>query len=87
MIIFSHQPFRFTHLRHSMLTAQKMASMHMIRRCQAIPKEIREQLVSLKQAAKSSDGGGKKYWSDTLKRMGVEETKTEGLILQAKIKG
>jgi hypothetical protein len=57
-----------------------MATVHIIGCCKAIPSETRENLLIIKAAAKSSDGGGKKYWSKALKRLGVDETESQGLV-------
>ena len=43
-----------------------------------IPPEIRERLLFLKNQ-KSSDGGGKRYWADGVRALGVVETRNEGL--------
>lgn len=69
----------------SSTAAQKMASTHIFGRCKSIGPETREKLLELKLAAKSSDGGGKRYWSETLQRMGVEETESAGLILNVAV--
>jgi len=63
-------------------TAQKMASTHFNDRCKEIPTEIREKLLTLKHAAKSSDGGGKRYWSEAADLLGLVETESEGLKLK-----
>ncbi|KAG7357835.1 hypothetical protein IV203_014422 [Nitzschia inconspicua] len=55
-------------------TAQKMTVGHLIQHCPNIPDEIRERLIFLKDQ-KSSDGGGKMYWSDGVRALGVVETK------------
>ncbi|KAG7341035.1 hypothetical protein IV203_022986 [Nitzschia inconspicua] len=55
-------------------TAQKMTVGHLIQHCPNIPDEIRKRLIFLKDQ-KSSDGGGKMYWSDGVRSLGVIETK------------
>jgi hypothetical protein len=58
-----------------------MAAKHILARCKAIPVKTREKLIKLKAIAKSSDGGGRRYWSEALRLLGVEETESEGLVL------
>jgi hypothetical protein len=43
-----------------------------------IPPEIRERLLFLKDQ-KSSDGGGKRYWANGVRSLGVIETPADGL--------
>jgi len=45
-----------------------------------IPNEIRERLLFLKDQ-KSSDGGGKRYWANGVRTLGVIETPCDGLSL------
>ena len=61
-----------------------MAATHFVDRCREIPRETREKLLTLKHAAKSSDGGGKRYWSEAAELLGLEETESEGLILKVR---
>jgi hypothetical protein len=43
-----------------------------------IPDHVREQLLFLKDQ-KSSDGGGKRYWANGVRSLGVIETPCDGL--------
>jgi hypothetical protein len=52
--------------------AQSMASGHLCHHCQHIPDEIRQELLVLRER-KSSAGGGKKYWADGVRVLGVYE--------------
>ena len=51
---------------------------HLCKHCTMIPKEIRERLLFLKDQ-KSSDGGGKRYWANCVRSLGVIETPFDGL--------
>ena len=55
--------------------AQNMATGHLCKRCSHIPVELREELVRLKEC-KSSAGGGKTYWGDGVRSLGVFEAPT-----------
>jgi hypothetical protein len=57
--------------------AQNMASSHLCEHCQHVPTDIRAELVKLRDR-KSSAGGGKKYWADGVRVLGVLED-TDGL--------
>jgi len=52
--------------------AQSMASGHLCSHCGHILKDLREELLVLRER-KSSAGGGKKYWADGLRVLGVIE--------------
>jgi hypothetical protein len=52
--------------------AQSMASGHLCYHCQHIPVAIRQELLVLRER-KSSAGGGKKYWGDGVRIIGVFE--------------
>jgi hypothetical protein len=52
--------------------AQSMASGHLCYHCQHIPNDIRKELLVLRER-KSSAGGGKKYWGDGVRILGVIE--------------
>lgn len=52
--------------------AQNQANGHLVQHCNRIPPNIRSELVRLKDC-KSSAGGGKKYWADGVKVLGVYE--------------
>lgn len=51
---------------------QSMAAEHLIKNCKHIPSEIREQLIELRKL-KSTALGGKQYWSDAAKALGIIE--------------
>jgi hypothetical protein len=55
--------------------AQNMATGHLCKRCNHIPSDLREELVRLKEC-KSSAGGGKTYWGDGVRSLGVFEAPT-----------
>jgi hypothetical protein len=59
-------------------TAQKMTVGHLSKRCSMIPEEVRDRLLYLKDQ-KSSDGGGKRYWANSVRSLGVVETPRDGL--------
>ena len=52
--------------------AQNMASGHLCDHCQHVPATTRAELLKLKDR-KSSAGGGKKYWADGVRVLGVFE--------------
>ncbi|EEC44877.1 predicted protein [Phaeodactylum tricornutum CCAP 1055/1] len=52
--------------------AQNMASSHLCEHCQHVPQQLRSELLKLKDR-KSSAGGGKKYWADGIRILGVFE--------------
>jgi hypothetical protein len=52
--------------------AQNMASGHLCEHCQHVPADIRSELLKL-HYRKSSAGGGKKYWADGVRVLGVYE--------------
>lgn len=62
-------------------TAQKMTVGHLCKHCTMIPEEIRKRLLFLKDQ-KSSDGGGKRYWADCVRSLGVIETPYDGLTFE-----
>jgi hypothetical protein len=49
-----------------------MATIHLVETCRDIPEQVRAELKSLKER-KSSAGGGKKYWGDGARVLGVVE--------------
>jgi hypothetical protein len=55
--------------------AQNMATGHLCKRCNHIPSDLREEMVRLKEC-KSSAGGGKTYWGDGVRSLGVIEAAT-----------
>jgi len=61
-------------------TAQKMAVNHLVARCQEIPEETKQRLQKLKDTTRSSDGGGKRYWAEALRTLGVRERDSGGLV-------
>lgn len=52
--------------------AQNMASAHLCKHCQLIPDALRQELIILRDR-KSSAGGGKQYWADGVRVLGVVE--------------
>lgn len=52
--------------------AQNQANGHLVQHCNHVPPAIRAELIRLKDV-KSSAGGGKKYWADGVKVLGVFE--------------
>lgn len=58
--------------------AQNMASMHLCVQCTYVPDEVREHLVRSKDR-KSSAGGGKQYWADGARELGIVEHDETGL--------
>ena len=52
--------------------AQSMASGHLCNHCNQIPQALRSELLILREK-KSSAGGGKKYWADGVRDLGVVE--------------
>lgn len=52
--------------------AQNMASSHLCEHCQHVPPDVRAELLKLRDR-KSSAGGGKKYWADGVRVLGVFE--------------
>ena len=52
--------------------AQNMASGHLCEYCPHVPDAVRRELLKLRER-KSSAGGGKKYWADGVKVLGVHE--------------
>ena len=63
--------------------AQSLASSHLCNHCDQIPQELRKQLHILKER-KSSAGGGKDYWSDSARIIGVLEDPERGLYYRGK---
>eukprot|EP00980_Cylindrotheca_fusiformis_P010675 scaffold2381_cov128-Cylindrotheca_fusiformis.AAC.16 len=63
-------------------TAQKLTVGHLCKHCASIPDELRQKLIFLKDQ-KSSDGGGKRYWADAVRLLGVIETPKDGLVFSA----
>jgi hypothetical protein len=53
--------------------AQNMASSHLCEHCQHVPPDIRAELLLKLRDRKSSAGGGKKYWADGVRILGVFE--------------
>jgi hypothetical protein len=54
--------------------AQNMAVGHLCEHCQHVPDDVRDQLQKLRER-KSSAGGGKKYWAEGVRVLGVYEDK------------
>lgn len=60
-------------LRGLYQAAQNMASAHLSNHCQLIPDILRQELILLRDR-KSSAGGGKQYWADGVRVLGVIES-------------
>ena len=54
--------------------AQSLAAKHLCEHCRHIPKSVREALIELRKH-KSSAGGGRRYWADAVRALGVYESK------------
>lgn len=59
--------------------AQNMASGHLCQHCTLVPPMLRRQLLILRER-KSSAGGGKEYWAETVKSLGVYEDHENGIL-------
>jgi len=57
-----------------------MANTHLTKTCHDIPAFIRQELIRLSQDRKTSAGGGKEYWADRARSLGVFETGTHLII-------
>jgi hypothetical protein len=64
-------------LRGIYQAAQNLASSHLSGRCQLIPDELRQEILSLRDR-KSSAGGGKEYWASSAASLGIAEV--DGII-------
>ena len=58
-------------------------NVHLPRLCDAVPEDVREELLKLK-SKKSAVGGGKNYWSDAAEILGVVGTEENGLRFREK---
>lgn len=74
-----YYPARLTGLYQA---AQNMAVSHLAEHCQHVPEDIRTELKKLRER-KSSAGGGKKYWAEGVRVLGVYEGH-DGLRFEAK---
>jgi hypothetical protein len=59
-------------------TAVNMAAIHLCKHCAHIPKEIRDEMISLKEQKSVAGWGGKDYWASGVRMLGIVET-NEGL--------
>ncbi len=59
--------------------SQNMSAHHLCELCSHIPEGTRSKLLALKDNNKSSSGGGKGYWSNGARQLGVIEDRTIGL--------
>lgn len=59
--------------------AQNMASGHLCEHCPHVPQSLRRQLLILRER-KSSAGGGKNYWAEAVKALGVIEDTEDGVL-------
>ena len=62
-----HQQFDRVHQ-----TAVNVATGHLCQCCEHVPKEVRNELISLKEQ-KSTGGGGKECWANGVRALGVLE--------------
>lgn len=63
--------------------AQNVANNHLADSCPDVPKDVKEQLDQLRGRSSAKRGGGKKYWEDTCRSLGLYEREGEpGLWLQ-----
>lgn len=53
--------------------AQNMAKSHLLELCPQIPPETRQELLTYHDQKTSSSGGGKKYWAERVRILGVYE--------------
>jgi hypothetical protein len=69
-------------------TAQNMANTHLVKTCRMIPDVTRQELLRIrsrekgKKTRKSAYGGGRQYWADSLRIMGVVETPDQRLAFE-----
>eukprot|EP00934_Nitzschia_sp_Nitz4_P001652 Nitzschia sp. Nitz4//scaffold43_size134323//82888//84378//NITZ4_003309-RA/size134323-processed-gene-0.58-mRNA-1//-1//CDS//3329551978//1652//frame0 len=63
--------------------AQNMASSHLCESCQSIPPNLKLAIRALRER-KDSASGGKRYWADGCRTMGLYETEDTGLRLRRK---
>lgn len=63
--------------------AQNMAGSHLSDSCRIIPQAIKERLRTLRER-KDSASGGKQYWADGCRAIGLMETERSGLRLRHK---
>ena len=59
---------------------QNMGSSHLCESCEYIPLPLKQQLRALRERATAS--GGKRYWAEAARAMGIDETPKDGLILR-----
>ena len=60
--------------------AQNMASSHLCESCQCIPPPLKQELRTLRDR-RDTASGGKQYWADGARAMGLQET-DDGLRLR-----
>jgi hypothetical protein len=60
--------------------AQHISKAHLTETCQHVPHDIRQELVRLCDNSRSSIGGGKKYWSNSIQMLGVFEDTAASLL-------
>jgi hypothetical protein len=61
--------------------AQNLSSFHLCGNCPQVPKEIRNRILVLRER-KSPAGGGKRYWAEGVRCLGVYEDHQGGLFFQ-----
>jgi hypothetical protein len=62
-----------------------MAAGHLCQKCEHVPEDVRQNLLYLKEK-KSSAGGGRRYWSDGAKVLGIYEVQHQGLRFLPQLK-
>jgi hypothetical protein len=67
-----------TQLQGIYQAAQNMGTIHLCEHCNRLPSALRETLAVLR-SRRSSAGGGKDYWAESARAIGVYETRNEGL--------
>jgi hypothetical protein len=74
-------------------TAQNLANKHLLHDCREMPTDVREDLVSVRlkekgvKTRKSAYGGGRHYWADGLRVLGVVQTQDRRLCLTSAVSG
>jgi hypothetical protein len=74
----AHFSFFFALLTGIYQAAQNMASSHLCESCQCMPPNLKNDLRILRER-RDTASGGKQYWADAARAMGLEETE-EGVL-------
>lgn len=62
-----------------------MAASHFTASCMQISNDLKNQFIAFQDGKSTAGHGGKKYWSDGAKALGIDETH-EGLRFVGKVK-